>query len=179
MHCFCFLMVGVSPRSRGPSGRLTLPIPRGGKGQTEDLLHGERGCPSLLPPSLLTSCSWGRMSSAWRRQGCRGLSWQESGNQNICAQAWAPQPLMVLTELLWSVVWKICILRRARGGPRHRRPWRYLNITASPWGEVRAGGSRAARPASRFVSDLRFMHFCLLPRLGLCVGRDWRKINFS
>lgn len=69
--------------------------------------------------------------AARRRQGCRGLSWQESGNQNICAQAWAPQPLMVLTELLWSVVWKICILRRARGGPRHRRPWRYLNITAS------------------------------------------------
>lgn len=44
----------------------------------------------------------------------------------------------------------------------------------APWGEVRAGGSRAARPASCFVSDLRFMHFCLLPRLGLCVGRDWR-----
>lgn len=44
----------------------------------------------------------------------------------------------------------------------------------APWGEVRAGGSRAARPASCFVSDLRFMHFSSLLRLGLCVGRDWR-----
>lgn len=82
-------------------------------------------------PSSLASQNSGWVSCVWQRWGCQGLSWQESGNQNICAQAWVLQPLMVLTELLWSVVWKICILRCARGGPRHRRPWRYLNITAS------------------------------------------------
>lgn len=83
----------------------------------------ERGAPlwgaglPFSPPSLLDSQNSDWVSGVWRQPwGCRGLSWQESGNQNICAQAWAPQPLMVLTELLWSVVWKICILRRARGG---------------------------------------------------------------
>lgn len=75
-----------------------------------------RNRPQPLPPSSTAKIQAGCPAyggSDGAVEGCRG---RRVGIKTSVRRPGRRQPLMVLTELLWSVVWKICILRRARGG---------------------------------------------------------------
>lgn len=107
---------------RGGSSPMPSGSPRGGcpslgrcRGRRENgaPLWGA-GLP--LPPSSTAKIQAGCPAyggSDGAVEGCRG---RRVGIKTSVRRPGRRQPLMVLTELLWSVVWKICILRRARGG---------------------------------------------------------------
>jgi len=174
-RCFAFLMAGRPPCPSGSPWGRPAPPSQGGRSEGRrgrEPLRWGAGLP-FPPPSLPPSPAEARAGCPTRGRDGAGVAgeWESkhlrAGLGAAASNGFDGAVVVCCLENLHSAP-----CPRGAAAPQTVAVPKYNRL--APWGEVRAGGSWAARSASCFVSDLRFRHFALLPRLGLCVGRDWR-----